>query len=324
MSELPIEGGVLLPSDVPTVCDSPGADVVRTRGSDDPTAGGHLHWAPVGAASSTRRLRVLVDHLDDLRPDGVVVDVSVETLLACRLAGVPTIAVRQHGDRSDPAHRLGYATARRLIAPFPVELDDSRDEELLARTTHVGFVRPTDASTPTPGSRVDRAGLRDVGPDDVVVLWGRGGGHLSGRSIDAVADAVTGRVVCVGTGIWADGDGPSSERVVDLGWIDDPDSLLAGRPVVIASCGNNVVAAVAATGCPYVAVPQDRPFDEQRVLADALVRCGVASLRPDADDAGAWADAISAARRRRDRWSVFADRFDGATVAAETILRTFA
>lgn len=52
-------------------------------------------------------------------------------------------------------------------------------------------------------------------------------------------------------------------NVVALGWVEDIDDLLAGRPVVIASAGNNTVAAAARFGCPLVVVPQPRPFDEQ-------------------------------------------------------------
>ena len=347
MSEIPIDGGLLLSSDVPSAptppsrCGGPDGGV-ELRGGADPTAGGFLHWAPVGSASSSVRLAEMVDFLARVRPDGVVVDVSVETLLTCRLAGVPTIAVRQHGDRTDPAHRLGYATARRLLAPFPVELDDSCDPELVARTAHVGFVRPATSGPTTPDSTTpdsiapgptapgtgDGAGHRpasvDVGPDDVVVLWGRGGGHLPGAAIDAVTEAISGRVFCAGVDVWADDDAPRSERVVELGWVAEPDSLMVRRPVVIASSGNNVVASVAATRCPFVAVPQDRPFGEQRALAAALVASGVAALRPDSDEPGAWADSIATARARRDRWSVFADRLDGADVAADVILETFA
>ena len=308
ISELEIDDGVLLPSDVP--------DSAPT----DPTAGGQLHWAPLDAHTATPRLKTIVDWIASARPSGVVVDVSVEMVLACRLAGVPTVVVRQHGDRIDPAHALAFGCAARLMAPFPSEFETSADPRLIAKTEHVGFIAPphptdttdtTDTDSPSPCA----------GPDDVVVLWGRGGGRLSGATLDAIAAATPGRVFCAGVGIWTPDDPPTSPDVVDLGWVDDPRTLLREGPLVVGSCGNNNVALVASAECPFVAVPQDRPFDEQLRLAEAMEATGVAVLAPGSDDAGEWHDAISTARRRSGRWSRLETPFDGAATAGDVIRR---
>ena len=305
ISQRPIAGGVLLPSDVP---DGPAVDH---------DAGGYLHWAPLAAPGSTRRLKTLVDWLDEFRPTGVVVDVSVEALLACRLAGIRTMAIRQHGDRSDVAHRLGYATATRLLAPFPAEFDTSTDPDLLGRTDHAGFIAPP-GPVPHSPTRPERP-IPNVQRHDAVVLWGCGGGRIDGRRLDAIAAAVDGTVFCAGRDVWPTEDPPRSDRVVELGWVDDPRSLLSERPLVVGSSGNNGVALAASTGCPFVAVPQPRPFDEQLYLARALDAAGVASIAPAGVDACDWRTAIGVARDRSRRWSDV--RTDGADVAAAAILR---
>lgn len=313
ISERRLPGGVHLPSDVPE-----GPPV-------DPDSGGLLHWAPIDAPESSRRLKVLVDWLDAERPAGVVVDVSIEVLLACRLAGIRTIAVRQHGDRSDAAHRLGYGSACRLLAPFPAELETSTDPAVYDRTDYAGFIEPFPGGAGRWGARRARQDSRPVvvTADDVVVLWGRGGGHISGRRLDAVAEVIDGRVICAGIDVWPADDPPTS-AVVDLGWVPDPSSLLVNRPVVIGSSGNNCTAMVAATGCPFIAVPQPRPFDEQVQLAEALEAVGVAAIAPVDDDHAAWGDTIQRARHRSRRWERFASDVDGAAVAAAAIRRHLA
>lgn len=301
ISELPLHGGVRLPSDVPAAA------------PDDPTAGGQLHWAPLDADTATLRLKTIVDWLDAARPTGVVVDVSVEMVLACRLAGVRTIAVRQHGDRTDAAHALAFGSSVRLLAPFPAEFETSTDPTLVGKTEHVGFIPP-------PGLPAT-VGRSPVTSEDVVVLWGRGGGTIPGRRLDAIAATTQGRVFCVGADVLDEDDPPASDGIVDLGWVDDPRCLLVNRPVVVGSCGNNCVALVASYECAFVAVPQERPFDEQIRLAESLEAVGVAVLAPEIDRCQAWREAIERAEHRSKRWARLGAPVDGATAAADVIRR---
>ena len=100
LSELEIAGGVRLPSDVPRSV------------AVDPIAGGGFHWAPLHVDAADR-LHVMVGWMASHQPAGVVIDVSVEAAVTCRLAGVPTVAIRQLGRRGDRAHELAYRTAQR-------------------------------------------------------------------------------------------------------------------------------------------------------------------------------------------------------------------
>ena len=84
--------------------------------ADDVTDNGRMHWAPIHVAGLARRSAELLQKLAAIRPRRLVVDVSVETALLARLAGVPVILVAQPGDRADDAHQLGYGIAERIIA----------------------------------------------------------------------------------------------------------------------------------------------------------------------------------------------------------------
>ena len=318
--------GLVLTSDVPD------GDVV------DPIAGGALHWAPIDVASAGPRARTIVTWLDDRRPSGVVVDVSCEMTLLCRLAGVPTVVVRQHGNRLDAAHELAYRSAAMLLAPWPEELEAPDIPTWLAhKTVYTGFVHaapdriadvePEDTSgmTDTPDTSTgatpgDDGCEDDPGADDVVVLWGTGGGALGRGALAELAAAVRPRrVFCLGH--FPDVAAPP-EGVVMCGFTPHVDRYLRSRPTVVATAGNNAVADVARAGCALVVIPQQRPFDEQVVHARALERAGFAAVADGSFDRVAWRDAIDRARSCVPRFTA-AVRSDGAARAAEAIAIAF-
>ena len=96
-------GWVDLPDDLPT-----GAD-------RDPTAGGTLHWAPLGHTGFRERTAAIAAWVTQARPALVVVDVSVEVAVLVRALGFPVLRVRHHGilGRVEiAAEDLGRALAR--------------------------------------------------------------------------------------------------------------------------------------------------------------------------------------------------------------------
>ncbi|WP_051063378.1 glycosyltransferase, partial [Ilumatobacter nonamiensis] len=304
ISEKPMWGGLRLPSDVPPH-------------PIDPTAGGSLHWAPIDVARMSRRSQVIAEWIVAHQPRGFVIDVSVEIAILCRLFGVPTVVVRQHGDRTDAGHELAYRSARRLLAPFPAALEHhSTPPWIVTKTEYSGFVmsdrphRKVAVQRPVPDLR------------DVVVLWGTGGGQFAADDLASLRAAVAPhRVWCAGR---FDGIANSEDdaSVVTCGWVSDVGPLLINRPVVVASAGNNAVADVAGAGSPLVVVPQQRPFDEQLRHAQCLEAVGAASIVFSGSSTATWNHALATARSRRDVLSSLADR-DGAAEAARIISSAF-
>jgi UDP-N-acetylglucosamine:LPS N-acetylglucosamine transferase len=105
-----------------------------------------------------------------------------------------------------------------------------------------------------------------------------------------------------------------------LGWVDDVDAVVHDADVLVGPPGNGVVALVARTGVPYVALPCERPFDEQHAHADRLEAAGVAVVRRSWPTAGEWPAVLDAASGLdRDRVRVL--RHEGAARrAADAIL----
>jgi len=220
----------------------------------DPQAHGRLHWAPLRSAGLRSRMAAIASWIARTRPAAVVVDVSVEVALLCRLLGVPVVTIAMPGNRQDPAHDLGYAVSTAIVAAWPAAstaLTDGLPEEVRARVRPVGAISRFAAA--------DRAGH---GPERrVLVLSGSGGDDFAPALVTAAADA---------TADWSwTHVGGSSGR-----WADDPWRLLRAAAVVVTHAGENAVAEVAAARRPAVIIPQTRPHQEQAATARALVQAG--------------------------------------------------
>ena len=82
-----------------------------------------FHYAPYYSHSYQQRAVKLSNWVAQTNPTAVIVDVSAEISQYLRFLGVPVIAVRQHGDRTDYPHLAGYDAAYKLFAPFPHALE---------------------------------------------------------------------------------------------------------------------------------------------------------------------------------------------------------
>jgi predicted glycosyltransferase len=319
-----IRGPVTLLSQLPMEPPRPGVEVVRlppdcdeASAGADPSAGGALHWAPLQPGLVGPRTRLLVEWLTRDDVAGLVCDVSVEVALLARLCGVATIPVRMHGRRDDPPHRLADAIARAFLAPYPSRLEDpSTSTEVRDRTFYAGFPQ----GAPPVITRTEAREQLGLGEGHVVVVaMGRGGHTLTSADLEALGrEAEAADVVVVGPLE----PGPEPDGVRVDGWVDDVTPYIVAADVVVGSPGRGLVAEVAASRRPFVAVPQPRPFAEQHAFSERLVAAGVAVVPPRPGVAGSWADAIDGALvLRPEAWDDLV-RPDGAAAAAAWIERT--
>ena len=230
------------------------------HGSVDPTANGTLHWVPRHDDGLRRRMALIADWINATDPDLMVVDVSVEVAMMCRLMGVPTVVMAMRGDRFDRAHRAAYDSAHALVAPWSAEFAaPGWPEHWRSKTFHTGAISRF-------GDRPAAATTRHDGPPRVLVLWGSGG---SGRPVDAVAAAAAAspdfhwRI--------ADAAADDAQAVWDL---------LTWADVVVTHSGQGAIAEVAAARRPAVVIAEDRPHDEQAATARVLAAAGLAVALP--------------------------------------------
>ena len=219
----------------------------------EPSAGGRLHWAPLGSEGLARRNATVTAWIATHRPRLIVVDVSVEMTLLARLCGVPVIVVAGPGERNDAPHQLAYDVAQQIVAAWPRHVYDPaflhrhRD-----KTSYVGAFSRYDGLPPStgPGS-------------GVFVLNGSGGTDVTAGRVRQAQRAVPD--LC-----WTSVGGPGQT------WSADVWSQLSRAAVVVTHAGQNALAEVAAAARPSVVVAQERPFGEQRAVSAALQASGIA------------------------------------------------
>ena len=226
-----------------------------------------LHYAPLAVDGLRERMGLLADWMRNAWPCLLVVDVSVEVALLARLFGVPCVYMRQHGERTDTAHLQAYASASRLLAPYPAAMECSQMPDWVSsKTDHCGWV-----------SRYSGHGRAHMEAEQgsVLVITGQGGTAFTVDSLVAIADC------CPQYRFRVAGPLPSSDlslpvNLTLLGQLADPLPELLRAEIVVGSAGDNVVAEVAHLGGRLIAIAEQRPFDEQRLQAMQLERLGVA------------------------------------------------
>lgn len=293
-----------------------GPDWVRLPADDtgstfvEPAAGGTFHWAPRHHPGLRTRMTMIAAWIAAQRPSLVVVDVSVEVALLCRLLGVPTVVMAMRGERTDRPHRSAYDSAHALIATWAPEfLDDRWPEAWSGKTFHAGPISrfPVRQAPETRGHD---------GPRRVLVLWGTGGSGQQGSSFDtqqlrAARSAAPGWA-------WRFAGGRGEHRVDgDQVW-----DLLGWADVVITHAGQNAVAEVAASRTPAIVIADARPHGEQvdtaRTLDAAGLAIGLSSWPPD----DRWPALLEAAHALDGAaWARWLDQ-DGALRAAEFLTAT--
>lgn len=224
-----------------------------------------LHYAPLGVPGLSRRMAMIAQWCADHWPCVLVVDVSVEVAVLARLCSVPVIYVRQHGQRSDPAHQLAYESASALLAPYPQELEDPQQPAALRAKTHYSGWLSRYAEQPSATPEPNRA----------LVICGRGGSGLNPALLHAAAAACPGWTLRV-AGLDAECLAGGPANLVALGQLADPLEEMRLADVVLGSASDSLVAEAASLGCRFVAVAEERPFDEQLHQARRLHEAGVA------------------------------------------------
>lgn len=224
-----------------------------------------LHYAPLGVEGLRVRMATMANWFRDHWPCLLVVDVSVEVALLARLCSVPVLYVRQHGQRDDPAHALAYQSANALLAPYPEEMEAPDTPGALRGKTHysgwLSRFAEQPAAMPEPGR--------------VLVICGRGGSGLTPALLNAAALACPDRQLRV-AGVDAELLAGGPPNLVPLGHLSNPLEEMRRAGVVMGSASDSLVSEAASLGCRFVAVAEERPFDEQLHQARQLQSLGVA------------------------------------------------
>jgi hypothetical protein len=263
---------------------------------DTPTG---LHYAPLAVKGLRERMGAMVDWFRDHWPCLLVVDVSVEVALLARLCGVPTVYIRQRGHRFDAAHSLAYASASRLLAPYPMRLEEPDTPARWAlKTDYAGLISPFSRSLVP----------HQINDHHVTVITGHGGTELTLTRLIAAARRCPEWQWTVLGPIPDDAAIPLPANLHVRGVVSDPLPSLASAHVVVGSTGDSLVSEIADLRCRFICVPESRPFDEQQSVGALLADAGLAIHCAFWPTVESWPSLLDRATRLSpERWESFAD-----------------
>ncbi|MCJ2064609.1 glycosyl transferase [Methylobacterium sp. J-088] len=257
-----------------------------------------MHCVPLGLTAMRRTMRTILDHLDTRDVGLFVVDVSAEIALLARIASVPAVQIRMHGDRSDIGHVGAYEACVGMLAPFDERLEqDDYPARLRAKTFYSGGLSTTVDRVPERAEARTKLGL-DPAREIVVAVTGGGGSGTPYAPLTVAARAAPDALWLTLGPTHREGHETDFSNLRELGWVASVTDYLAAADIVIASAGDNTVHEVARVGGRLIVMPEWRYFAEQTRKAEALVRLGAAVQAPVwPGDLQGWRDLLACARR---------------------------
>jgi len=245
-----------------------------------------LHYSPVGNSDIQQRSHKILDTIYQRHIDLMIIDVSVEVAMLCRAASVPYLYVRLPGLRDDEPHLNAFAGALALVAPYPRTLESTKTPEWISqKTLYLDFIntQQRDAQTYrdfikylmqlTTDEKALSLMLNDKDKDTptiVTVIKGYGG-H---QAIDAKLPEL--RQLLPYAFIISLGPIDEDKRhYVDIAVdVSDVTPFIEHSDYLLMACGLNAVAQAYDYATPLVVLPDDRPHQEQEVMAEALIAQG--------------------------------------------------
>ncbi len=247
-----------------------------------------LHYSPVGNRDIKRRSHQILDTIYHRHIDLMVIDVSVEVAMLCRTASIPYLYVRLPGIRDDAPHCNAFAGALALLAPYPRDLEFAMTPDwVVKKTIYLDFIStkqrkqqayhdfikelmPLTADQKALSLILEDKDKNQNIPLIITVLKGYGG-H---RSIDTKLPEL--RSLMPNAFIISLGpiDDDKRHYVNIATQVEDVTAFIQHSDYLLMACGLNAVAQAYHYATPLVVLPDERPHQEQEVMAQALITQG--------------------------------------------------
>ena len=219
-----------------------------------------LHYAPVNMRKITIRNQRILDHINQKNINLLIIDVSVEIAMLARVSSVPYAYVRLQGDRSDIPHINAFEGATFLLAYFPEELEpENTPDWIREKTVYLGFISKNmfeSKSQPWPKE------FRKNGKPNLLYVSGFGGSRrFEFEDLDKKFN-----IFIIGPGNNFD----KNANITSIGVVPCTHKYLAHADFIVAGCGANTTSEILTLGKRFVAISENRPYDEQKQLASGL------------------------------------------------------
>ena len=254
-----------------------------------------LHYSPVGNRDIRQRSWQLLDGIRRFNIELMIIDVSVEVAMLCRTASIPYLYIRLAGNRNDAPHLNAFAGALGLLAPFPKALESIQTPNWVCqKSLYLDFLTPPQAPPCIDDFIItlnERAKSADVNLQSRQKIAQYQQERLNDTALASKKIALI--TVIKGFGghqniddklpklrkLWSEALiislGPISNEArqeVDMAMtVTDVTPFLAFSDYLVMACGLNAIAQAYPYSTPLVALPDERPHDEQKAMAAALI-----------------------------------------------------
>lgn len=220
----------------------------------------YLHYSPVGQRSIQLRSAQILQEVVERKIKFMVVDVSVEIAALMRVSSIPYAYVKLPGHRDDAAHIQAFQGAVFVLAYYPEEFEsDQTPDWLRKKMIYLGFV--TDRKI---GQQITAT---SEGVNNILVISGGGGNERLLQAIDLLPERFTSAEIKV---IGMPEEIFNISRIRNCGYVQNFQNLLEQADLVVANCGLNSVTEILQAKKAFVAIPEDRPYNEQETTATHL------------------------------------------------------
>lgn len=236
-----------------------------------------LHYSPVGNSNIQKRSHQILDTIYQHHIDLMVIDVSVEVAMLCRAASIPYLYIRLPGIRDDTPHLNAFAGALALLAPYPRLLEANLTPEWVGKKTlYLDFINTTQQKELTYHEfirileKLNTLNLKDWeedAPTIITVIKGYGGHKAIDMKLPELRRLLPNAFII--------SLGPINDNMrchVDIAaQVNDVTPFIQHSDYLLMACGLNAVAQAYDYATPLVVLPDDRPHQEQEVMAQALI-----------------------------------------------------
>lgn len=236
-----------------------------------------LHYSPVGNSNIQKRSHQILDTIYQCKIDLMIIDVSVEVAMLCRAASIPYLYIRLPGIRDDTPHLNAFAGALALLAPYPRLLEATMTPEWVGKKTlYLDFIDTAQQKELNYHdfmkilTKLNTSNLKDwkeVPPTIITVIKGYGGHKAIDMKLPELRRLLPNAFII--------SLGPINHNMrchVDIAaQVNDVTPFIQHSDYLVMACGLNAVAQAYDYATPLVVLPDDRPHQEQEVMAQALI-----------------------------------------------------
>ena len=240
-----------------------------------------LHYSPVGNKDIRMRSWQLLDTIKQRQIDLMIIDVSVEVAMLCRVASVPYLYVRLPGERDDMPHIGAFTGALGILAPYPKALEAAATPNWVRqKTLYLDFLASKAFNSLSPAEFLSY--LASLAPSNVpffdksaqplivTVIKGYGGHKAIDDKLATLRDALPSAFII--------SLGPIDDyprQFVDIATeVEEVTPFIVHSDLLVMAPGLNSIAQVYQWQTPVVVLPDERPHREQEVMAEALITQG--------------------------------------------------